>query len=98
MNKTLKIDFWSDIVCPWCGIGKRRLGAALSRFPHRDDVEVLGRVFELERSAPDVRAKLVLLSMERALAFCDRRRTRDAPAPCPPAPTPPRPFEHRRAT
>jgi predicted DsbA family dithiol-disulfide isomerase len=55
MNKTLKIDVWSDIVCPWCAIGKRRLEAALSRFPHRDDIEVVWRAFELDPSAPAVR-------------------------------------------
>jgi predicted DsbA family dithiol-disulfide isomerase len=55
MKKTLKIDVWSDIVCPWCAIGKRRLDVALSRFPHRDDVEVAWRAFELDPSAPAVR-------------------------------------------
>ena len=52
MKKTLKIDVWSDIVCPWCAVGKRRLEAALARFPHRDDVEVVWRAFELDPSAP----------------------------------------------
>jgi predicted DsbA family dithiol-disulfide isomerase len=55
MKKTLRVDVWSDIVCPWCAIGKRRLEAALARFPHRDDVEVVWRAFELDPSAPTVR-------------------------------------------
>ncbi len=55
MKKTLKIDVWSDIVCPWCAIGKRRLEIALARFPHSDDVEVVWRAFELDPSAPAVR-------------------------------------------
>ncbi|MGD0529904.1 MAG: DsbA family protein, partial [Polyangiaceae bacterium] len=38
MAKKLKVDIWSDIVCPWCAIGKRRLETALEQFPHRDDV------------------------------------------------------------
>jgi predicted DsbA family dithiol-disulfide isomerase len=50
--KKLRIDVWSDIVCPWCYIGKRRLEAALDRFPHRDEVEVVWRAFELDPSAP----------------------------------------------
>lgn len=54
MKKTLKIDVWSDIVCPWCAVGKRRLEAALARFPHRDDVQVVWRAFELDPSAPAV--------------------------------------------
>lgn len=55
MKKTLRVDVWSDIVCPWCAIGKRRLEAALARFPYRDDVEVVWRAFELDPSAPTVR-------------------------------------------
>jgi len=52
MKKLLKIDVWSDIVCPWCAVGKRRLEAALASFPHKDDVEVVWRAFELDPSAP----------------------------------------------
>jgi predicted DsbA family dithiol-disulfide isomerase len=51
----LRIDVWSDIVCPWCAIGKRRLEAALALFPHRDGVEVIWRAFELDPGAPRVR-------------------------------------------
>jgi predicted DsbA family dithiol-disulfide isomerase len=51
----LRIDVWSDIVCPWCAIGKRRLEAALALFPQRDRVEVLWRAFELDPKAPRVR-------------------------------------------
>ena len=36
----LTVDIWSDVVCPWCYIGKRRFEAALARFEHRDDVSV----------------------------------------------------------
>jgi predicted DsbA family dithiol-disulfide isomerase len=56
MAKKLKIDIWSDIVCPWCAIGKRHLEAALEQFPHRDDVEIVWRAFELDPSAPKVTA------------------------------------------
>ena len=51
----LRIDIWSDIACPWCYVGKRRLEQALARFAHRDDVEVVWRAFELDPSAPRVR-------------------------------------------
>ena len=50
--KKLAIDVWSDIACPWCYVGKRRLEAALARFPHRDAVDVTWRAFELDPSAP----------------------------------------------
>lgn len=51
----LRIDLWSDIACPWCYVGKRRLEQALARFDHRKDVEVVWRAFELDPSAPRVR-------------------------------------------
>jgi predicted DsbA family dithiol-disulfide isomerase len=46
------IDVWSDVVCPWCFIGKRRLERALVDFPHRDDVEVRWRSFQLDPTTP----------------------------------------------
>ena len=48
----MRIDIWSDIACPWCYIGKRRLEAALDGFEHRDDVEVVWHSFELDPGAP----------------------------------------------
>ena len=49
---SLKVEIWSDVVCPWCYIGKRRFEAALARFAHRDEVELVWRSFELDVSAP----------------------------------------------
>lgn len=52
----LTVDIWSDIVCPWCYIGKRRFEAALEAFEHRDEVTVMWRSFELDpEAARDVR-------------------------------------------
>jgi predicted DsbA family dithiol-disulfide isomerase len=48
----LRIDVWSDIACPWCYIGKRRLEAALARFAARDSIDLVWRAFELDASAP----------------------------------------------
>ena len=48
----LRIDIWSDIACPWCYVGKRRLEAALATFEHADAVTVVWRAFELDPSAP----------------------------------------------
>ena len=47
----MKVEIWSDIVCPWCYIGKRRFETALAQFEQRDDVEVVYRSFELDPSA-----------------------------------------------
>ena len=51
----MKVEIWSDVVCPWCYIGKRRFEAALTRFEHRDEVEVVWRSFELDPTAPQHR-------------------------------------------
>ena len=48
----MRIDIWSDVVCPWCYVGKRRLETALADFPHADQVEVVWHSFELDPSAP----------------------------------------------
>lgn len=50
----MKIDIWSDIVCPYCSIGKVRFEKALAAFPHRDEVEVVWHSFELDRHAEPV--------------------------------------------
>jgi predicted DsbA family dithiol-disulfide isomerase len=48
----MQVEIWSDVVCPWCYLGKRHFEQALERFPHRDEVEVIYRSFELDPSAP----------------------------------------------
>lgn len=48
---TMIIDIWSDVVCPWCYIGKRRLEKALSQFEHREEVVIRHRAFQLQ---PDI--------------------------------------------
>ena len=49
----MKIDIWSDIMCPFCYIGKRRLEQALSGFEHKADVEIIWHSFQLD---PDMAA------------------------------------------
>jgi len=44
----MQIDIWSDIVCPWCYLGKRRFEKALAGFEGRDDVRVSHRSFQLD--------------------------------------------------
>jgi predicted DsbA family dithiol-disulfide isomerase len=52
----MHVEIWSDIVCPWCYVGKRRFEAALAAFEQRDDVHVTWRSFELDPDAPRERA------------------------------------------
>jgi predicted DsbA family dithiol-disulfide isomerase len=48
----VKVEIWSDVVCPWCYIGKRRFERALASFDHRAEVDVVWRSFELDSGAP----------------------------------------------
>ncbi len=57
------IEVWSDVVCPWCYIGKRRLESALAAFPH--DVQVIWRSFQLDPGAPPVAVETVAESLGR---------------------------------
>jgi predicted DsbA family dithiol-disulfide isomerase len=55
MTEALRIDIWSDIACPWCYVGKRRLEAALARFREAHPnakVELTWHSFQLDPSAP----------------------------------------------
>jgi len=51
----MQVEIWSDVVCPWCYVGKRRFESALARFTARDDVDVVWRSFELDPDAPQQR-------------------------------------------
>lgn len=46
------VEIWSDVICPWCYVGKRRFEHALALFDGREDVEVIWRSFELDPNAP----------------------------------------------
>jgi predicted DsbA family dithiol-disulfide isomerase len=52
----MNIEIWSDVVCPWCYVGKRRFERALAAFDHAGEVEVTYRSFELDPGAPAQRA------------------------------------------
>ena len=72
----MQVEIWSDVVCPWCYIGKRRFEAALTSFTHADAVEVVWRSFELDPGAPAERtgdyasrlARKYGMTHERAMA------------------------------
>jgi predicted DsbA family dithiol-disulfide isomerase len=48
----MRVDIWSDVICPWCYVGKARFEKALDGFAHRDEVEVVYHSFELDPSSP----------------------------------------------
>lgn len=48
----MQVEIWSDVVCPWCYLGKKRFERALADFKHGDQVQVVYRSFELDPTAP----------------------------------------------
>lgn len=48
----MKVEIWSDVMCPWCYIGKRRFEKALEQFPQKDRIEVEWKSFQLN---PDMK-------------------------------------------
>ena len=54
--KPMQIEIWSDVVCPWCLIGKHRFDTALERFraahPEAPEIEISYRAYQLDPRAP----------------------------------------------
>jgi predicted DsbA family dithiol-disulfide isomerase len=71
----MRVDIWSDVICPWCYVGKARFSQALSSFAHRDEVEVVYRSFELDPGYPKDRREttFAMLSRKYGMAEADAR-------------------------
>lgn len=50
----MKIEIWSDVMCPFCYIGKRYFEAALAQFPEKESLEVEWKSFQLDPTIPEV--------------------------------------------
>ena len=48
----MQVEIWSDVFCPFCYIGKRNFERALEQFPHRDQVTITWKSFQLQPDAP----------------------------------------------
>jgi predicted DsbA family dithiol-disulfide isomerase len=46
----MKVEIWSDVMCPFCYIGKRKFEKALEQFPHKEEIEVIWKSFQLDPS------------------------------------------------
>lgn len=69
----ITVEIWSDVVCPWCYIGKRRLEAALERFEHRDSVTVIWRCSELDPGGPRDSKLTIPQCMQRDLGMSPKQ-------------------------
>jgi protein disulfide-isomerase len=54
MKNKMKVEIWSDIMCPFCYIGKRKFEKALAQFSHKDNIELVWKSFQL---APDLKTQ-----------------------------------------
>ena len=65
MNNTLKVEIWSDVICPFCYIGKRKFESALKQFEANDNIEITWKSFQL---APDLKTD-TSISIDEYLAI-----------------------------
>ncbi|MDF2557614.1 MAG: DsbA family oxidoreductase [Bacillales bacterium] len=76
----MKIEIWSDFVCPFCYIGKRNFERALEGFKHKELVEVVYKSFQLDPTLPngttvstyEMLSKKYNLTHEKAVQMCER--------------------------
>lgn len=64
VSKKFVVDIWSDYVCPWCWVAKRRFENALASFPYKDSVQVNVRAYRL---APNHVAEPMVGALKRKL-------------------------------
>jgi predicted DsbA family dithiol-disulfide isomerase len=71
----MRVDIWSDVICPWCYLGKARFSKALNSFAHRDEVEVVYRSFELDPGYPKDQHEttFAMLSRKYGMSEADAR-------------------------
>ena len=50
----MKIEIWSDVMCPFCYIGKRNFETALAQFPDKEHIKVVWKSFQLDPTIPEV--------------------------------------------
>jgi len=48
----MRIEIWSDVLCPFCYIGKRHLELALAGSTHAADAQIAWKSFQLDPAAP----------------------------------------------
>ena len=60
MRPHVDVQIWSDVVCPWCYIGKRRFEAAIAELAHEVDVDIVFRPYQLDPTASPGKAGPVI--------------------------------------
>ena len=78
-NTKMNVEIWSDVVCPFCYIAKRKFDAALSDFKNVFDIEIIWRSFQLAPGAKSEPGKNFYqalsehsgMSLEQSKSACD---------------------------
>ena len=52
-SERMKIEVWSDVVCPFCLIGKKKLEKAIKSLNAEDKIEIVWRSFQLDPNIPE---------------------------------------------
>ena len=75
----MKVEIWSDVMCPFCYIGKRRFEAALRQFAHHDQVEVVWHSFELDPNMETKPGQSIhqLLAERKGVSVAEGKRMND---------------------
>ncbi|MBE7412367.1 MAG: DsbA family oxidoreductase [Leptospiraceae bacterium] len=53
METKMKVEVWSDVLCPFCYIGKRQYETALKNFKENSEVELIWKSYQLDPQAPE---------------------------------------------
>lgn len=75
----MKVEIWSDIVCPFCYIGKRKFENALQNFPQKDTVEIVWRSFQLDPDLKPVPGQSVdaYLAQRKGVSLAEGKQMND---------------------
>lgn len=65
MSKAIKIDLFTDTVCPWCLVGSRRLDQAIARLPQEAGIDIENHPFYLDPSTPEEGHDVAAMLRER---------------------------------
>ena len=75
----MSVEIWSDVVCPWCYIGKRRWEKAVEQLAGEVEFEVVYRAYQLDPSAAPGEAMPARDGYARKFGGYEQAEHHDAP-------------------
>jgi predicted DsbA family dithiol-disulfide isomerase len=79
MHRKILVEIWSDVMCPFCYIGKRKFENALTQFPEANQVEIIWRSFQLSPNMKTDPSKSInqFLAEHKKISVVDAKRMND---------------------